>query len=49
MDKAKAWDELKVDLERWTEGAQGWETPTEWELPGIALILELMRRREEQA
>jgi hypothetical protein len=49
MNKAKAYDDLKADLERWVEGGPSWDTPTEWEMPGILLVLELLKCREEQA
>ena len=49
MDKAKAYDELRANLERWIEGGPAWDTPTDWEMPGILLVLELLRRKEEQA
>lgn len=48
MDKSKGWDELKEFLERVAEGTPGWDAPAPEMVPGMELVLEMMRTWEDR-
>jgi hypothetical protein len=48
MPKDRLYDDLRETLELWVNG-NGTEKPGEECMPGIALVLELMKRAEERS